>query len=119
MGSRVGRPCPDGCRLRQGSRSVPCISSRRRTSSSRINLRTPSQEKLALKRAIATANEQITDIYDQVSKQSGKGQAAIFRAHLALLNDAEIFQEVSTRTLMPATVRLGRGNMPLNVVRWS
>ncbi len=52
-------------------------------------------EKLALKRAIATANEQITDIYEQVSKQSGKGQAAIFRAHLALLNDAEIFQEVS------------------------
>jgi multiphosphoryl transfer protein len=56
----------------------------------------PEAEKLALKRAIATANEQITDIYDQVSKQSGKGQAAIFRAHLALLNDAEIFQEVAT-----------------------
>jgi phosphoenolpyruvate-protein phosphotransferase len=56
----------------------------------------PESEKLALKRAIASANEQITDIYDQVSKQSGKGQAAIFRAHLALLNDAEIFQEVST-----------------------
>ncbi len=56
----------------------------------------PEAEKLALKRAIATANEQITDIYDQVSKQSGKGQAAIFRAHLALLNDSEIFQEVST-----------------------
>ena len=56
----------------------------------------PESEKLALKRAIATANEQITDIYDQVSKQSGKGQAAIFRAHLALLNDAEIFQEVAT-----------------------
>ncbi|MET0223236.1 MAG: phosphoenolpyruvate--protein phosphotransferase [Terrimicrobium sp.] len=56
----------------------------------------PESEKLALKRAIAAANEQITDIYDQVSKQSGKGQAAIFRAHLALLNDAEIFQEVST-----------------------
>jgi multiphosphoryl transfer protein len=54
-------------------------------------------EKLALKRAIATANEQITDIYEQVSKQSGKGQAAIFRAHLALLNDSEIFQEVSTQ----------------------
>jgi multiphosphoryl transfer protein len=56
----------------------------------------PEAEKLALKRSIASANEQITDIYDQVSKQSGKGQAAIFRAHLALLNDAEIFQEVST-----------------------
>ena len=57
----------------------------------------PEAEKLALKRAIAAANEQITDIYEQVSKQSGKGQAAIFRAHLALLNDAEIFQEVSTQ----------------------
>ncbi len=54
-------------------------------------------ENLALKRAIATANEQITDIYEQVSKQSGKGQAAIFRAHLALLNDSEIFQEVATQ----------------------
>jgi multiphosphoryl transfer protein len=60
------------------------------------NPQDPESEKLALKRAIAAANEQITDIYDQVSKQSGKGQAAIFRAHLALLNDAEIFQEVST-----------------------
>jgi phosphocarrier protein FPr len=57
----------------------------------------PAAEELALKRAIATANEQITDIYEQVSKQSGKGQAAIFRAHLALLNDAEIFQEVCTQ----------------------
>ena len=78
----------------------------------------PESEELALKRAIATANEQITDIYEQVSKQSGKGQAAIFRAHLALLNDAEIFQEVSTQ-IEAATVRLGRGNMRLNAARWS
>ena len=41
-------------------------------------------EELALKQAIATANEQISDIYEQVKKQSGKGEAAIFRAHLAL-----------------------------------
>ena len=79
----------------------------------------PESEKLALKRAIATANEQISDIYDQVSKQSGKGQAAIFRAHLALLNDAEIFLEVCHARSIPATVRLGPGNMPLSVVRWS
>ena len=54
-------------------------------------------EELALKHAIATANEQISEIYEQVKKQSGKGEAAIFRAHLALLNDAEIFLEVSTQ----------------------
>jgi phosphoenolpyruvate-protein phosphotransferase len=57
----------------------------------------PDSEELALKRAIATANEQITDIYEQVSEQSGKAQASIFRAHLALLNDSEIFQEVCTQ----------------------
>ncbi len=51
-------------------------------------------EELALKQAIATANEQISDIYEQVKKQSGQGKAAIFRAHLALLNDAEIYLEV-------------------------
>jgi len=54
-------------------------------------------EELALKHAIARANEQISEIYDQVKKQSGKGEAAIFRAHLALLNDAEIFLEVCTQ----------------------
>ena len=32
-----------------------------------------------------------------MKKQSGKGEAAIFRAHLALLNDAEIFLEVKTQ----------------------
>ena len=54
-------------------------------------------EELALKRAIATANEQISEIHEQVKSQSGKGEAAIFRAHLALLNDAEIFLEVYTQ----------------------
>ena len=54
-------------------------------------------EELALKHAIAAANEQISEIYEQVKKQSGKGEAAIFRAHLALLNDAEIFLEVCTQ----------------------
>ena len=57
----------------------------------------PLEEELALKHAIATANEQISEIYEQVKKQSGKGEAAIFRAHLALLNDAEIFLEVKTQ----------------------
>ena len=60
------------------------------------NPKDPAAEQLALKQAIATANEQITEIHDQVLEKSGKGQAAIFRAHLALLNDAEIFTEVST-----------------------
>ncbi|HEY5705040.1 MAG TPA: phosphoenolpyruvate--protein phosphotransferase [Terrimicrobiaceae bacterium] len=54
-------------------------------------------EELALKQAIATANEQISEIYEQVKKQSGKEKAAIFRAHLALLNDAEIYVEVCTQ----------------------
>jgi phosphoenolpyruvate-protein phosphotransferase len=54
-------------------------------------------EELSLKQAIATANEQITEIYEQVKKQSGKEKAAIFRAHLALLNDAEIYLEVCTQ----------------------
>jgi phosphoenolpyruvate-protein phosphotransferase len=60
-------------------------------------LKDAASEELALKHAIATANEQISEIYEQVMKQSGKGEAAIFRAHLALLNDAEIFMEVCTQ----------------------
>jgi multiphosphoryl transfer protein len=51
-------------------------------------------EELALRQSIATANEQISQIYEQVKKQSGESKAAIFRAHLALLNDAEIYLEV-------------------------
>ena len=35
-------------------------------------------EELALKHAIATANEQISDIYEQVKKQSGKGRGRDF-----------------------------------------
>jgi phosphoenolpyruvate-protein kinase (PTS system EI component) len=94
MGSRLWRACLDR-RLgfarccHQPSLSISDHAHRRRGQAQGSDA-----EELALKRAIATANEQITDIYDQVSKQSGKGQAAIFRAHLALLNDSEIFQEV-------------------------
>ncbi|HEY5742706.1 MAG TPA: HPr family phosphocarrier protein, partial [Terrimicrobiaceae bacterium] len=54
-------------------------------------------EELALKQAIASANEQISEIYEQVKKQSGAGEAGIFRAHLALLNDGEIFLEVCSQ----------------------
>ena len=55
----------------------------------------PESEKLALKRAIATANEQIR-ISTTRFKQSGQGPGGDFPSSLALLNDAEMLQEVST-----------------------
>ena len=81
-------------RLRRESQSVPSINFRRPIIVVEDKPKDVASEELALKQAIATANEQISEIYEQVTKQSGKGEAAIFRAHLALLNDAEIFLEV-------------------------
>ena len=120
MGSRIERARLGGSfGLRQGSPSALFINFRRRTSLSRISPKIAAAEELALKQAIATANEQISEIYEQVKKQSGKGQAAIFRAHLALLNDAEIFTGSLPRRLKPATVRHGPGSRPSSAARWS
>jgi len=51
-------------------------------------------EEIAFKQALAQASSQITAIYDAVKQRTSKTEAAIFRAHLALLNDEELSSEV-------------------------
>lgn len=51
-------------------------------------------ESAALRHALADAAAELQAIQADVEQRSGKGQAAIFRAHLALLNDAELLDEV-------------------------
>ncbi len=54
-------------------------------------------EEAALNQAVAAASAQIQAIYEDVTAHSGKNEAAIFRAHLALLSDSELTMEVLTR----------------------
>ena len=56
--------------------------------------RDPDIEKREFKQALETAREQLAAIYDAVQSRAGKSQAAIFRAHQALLNDTDLFSEV-------------------------
>ena len=51
-------------------------------------------EKRAFKQALETAREQLAAIYDAVQTRAGKSQAAIFRAHQALLNDSDLVGQV-------------------------
>ncbi len=51
-------------------------------------------EKQCLQQSLATASEQLTDIYASVKERSGSGEAAIFRAHQALLEDPDLIQQV-------------------------
>jgi phosphoenolpyruvate-protein phosphotransferase len=55
----------------------------------------PKTEKLRLKQAIEIGREQLGDVYEAVKERAGAGEAAIFRAHQALLSDEDIFAEVS------------------------
>ncbi len=54
-------------------------------------------EELSFKQAVATASAEISAIHESVQARAGKAEAAIFRAHLALLNDKELFDEVCTQ----------------------
>lgn len=55
----------------------------------------PETEKLQLKQAIEISLEQLADIYETVKARAGKNEAAIFRAHQALLSDIDLFNEVT------------------------
>jgi len=50
-----------------------------------------------LREALATAREQLDDVYESVKRRSGKDEAAIFRAHQALLDDPELIAEVGAQ----------------------
>ena len=55
------------------------------------------EEKRALRGALDAAHQQLEEIHAAVSERSGKGNAAIFRAHQAMLEDDELLEEVTVR----------------------
>ncbi|WP_206026160.1 phosphoenolpyruvate--protein phosphotransferase [Roseimicrobium sp. ORNL1] len=54
-------------------------------------------ERRELAGALEAAELQLEEIYDAVSARSGKGNAAIFRAHQAMIQDDELLSEVKLR----------------------
>ncbi len=60
------------------------------------NASDPATEKQALRYALATAGQQLDDVYESVRKRVGRGEADIFLAHRALLYDPDLIAEVET-----------------------
>lgn len=56
-------------------------------------------ERRQLRQALSTAREQLDDVYESVKARSGRAEAAIFRAHQALLDDPELSGEVDALVL--------------------
>ena len=54
----------------------------------------PAAARRDLAQALETAREQLADIRDAVIERAGKNEAAIFRAHQAMVEDAELSAEV-------------------------
>ena len=57
----------------------------------------PQAEEKKLRAAIATAQSELEQIYQEVKTRSGAGKAAIFRAHIEFLNDAEMIDATRDR----------------------
>jgi multiphosphoryl transfer protein len=57
----------------------------------------PQLEQRRLEQALETAREQLADLYDSLRKRAGAAEAAIFRAHQALLRDPDLAAEVRLR----------------------
>lgn len=53
----------------------------------------PTAEEKKLRGAIATAQAELQDLYQEVKKRSGAGHAAIFRAHQEFLNDPDLVND--------------------------
>jgi multiphosphoryl transfer protein len=54
----------------------------------------PAAARRELAQALETAREQLADIHDSVALRAGRSEAAIFRAHQALLRDEDLVAEV-------------------------
>ncbi|MCC7371511.1 MAG: phosphoenolpyruvate--protein phosphotransferase [Chloroflexi bacterium] len=55
------------------------------------------EEKLRLREALETAREQLDVIHEQVKSRAGSNEAAIFRAHQAMLADPDLLDDVYAR----------------------
>ncbi|NJP04214.1 MAG: phosphoenolpyruvate--protein phosphotransferase [Chloroflexaceae bacterium] len=51
-------------------------------------------EQQQLHHALATAREQLNEVYESVKTSAGRSEAAIFRAHRALLDDPDLIEQV-------------------------
>lgn len=60
----------------------------------RDNAESPARERERLHGALATARDELGAVYDSVAERAGRGEAAIFRAHQALLADPELVAQV-------------------------
>ena len=56
---------------------------------------TPAQEREKMTRALAEADEQLSDLFDRTRRAAGEDKAAIFKAHRELLNDPELAAETA------------------------
>ena len=56
----------------------------------------PKTEEKRFSAAIATAQSELDQIYQEVKSRSGAGRAAIFRAHMEFLNDQELLDDTRT-----------------------
>src|SRR5918912_273597 len=54
-------------------------------------------EQQHVQQAIETARQQLDKVYEDVKQRAGPNQAAIFRAHQALLDDPDLLSDVRTR----------------------
>jgi phosphoenolpyruvate-protein phosphotransferase len=58
-----------------------------------VKAKDPQAEERKLRQAIASAQAELEELYQEVKARSGAGQAAIFRAHAEFLNDPELIEE--------------------------
>lgn len=61
------------------------------------NAKDPAHETLALTHAIAAAKVNLRQLYEEVRAKAGAAKAAIFRAHIAFLDDPELHAEVKVQ----------------------
>jgi len=59
-----------------------------------VNAKDPAHETTALNHAVAAAKVNLQNLYEEVRAKAGAGKAAIFRAHIAFLDDPELRSEV-------------------------
>jgi len=57
----------------------------------------PSQAKTQLEEAIKSAQTELEQLHEQMQQRLGAGEAAIFEAHLAILDDPELFDNACER----------------------
>jgi phosphocarrier protein FPr len=61
-----------------------------------VTAKDPQEEEKQLHRAVAAAQAELEQLYEEVRERAGAADAAIFRAHAAFLDDPELIEETVT-----------------------